>query len=118
MYLNACLQFTDADIKTAEVAVTSYNWMLVPSVLLPVGALTLLYYWKNITHWASHPVAKKLALHTTPTLPTWVHVLREVNMDCLREALFLLHYVERKLHQRCKRLPKFAFCVQNGKSQL
>ena len=56
-----------------------YNMALIPSVLLPVGALTLVYYWKNISHWTRHPIAKRLSAYTnSDTNPTWVHVLREV----------------------------------------
>jgi len=83
--VNYLLQFTDVnDLRTAEVPAVYYNLALVPSVLLPVGALTLIYYWKKMTNWTRHPIAKRLAAYTSTTNPTWVHVLREVNMDCLR----------------------------------
>ena len=74
-----------------KISASSYSLLTVPALLLPIGALTLVYYWKNITHWTQHPIARKLSAFTSPTargeggvsLLTWVHVLREVNMDCL-----------------------------------
>ena len=74
-----------------KISASVYSLLTVPALLLPIAALTLVYYWKNITHWTQHPIARKLSAFTSPTargeggasLLTWVHVLREVNMDCL-----------------------------------
>ena len=67
-----------------QVPAVYYNLALVPSVLLPVGALTLIYYWKKMTNWTRHPIAKRLAAYTSTTNPTWVHVLREVTSQSLK----------------------------------
>ena len=74
-----------------KISASVYSLLTVPALLLPIAALTLVYYWKNMTHWTQHPIARKLSAFTSPTargegvasLLTWVHVLRDVNMDCL-----------------------------------
>ena len=66
---------------TAAISARLHSFIMTPSVLVPIGVITLVYYWKS-GKWANHPIARRLSVYCSQN--SWVDVMRDINAEFRR----------------------------------
>ena len=77
------LQFDFTDTN-GDYSVLFYMWrtLVFLSILLPIGAIALIYYWR-LNNWCNHPIVKILKKYSNSS-QAWTEIAGDINTEFRR----------------------------------